>query len=105
MKVTMPEPVTYAHFTEDGLIRMWSRNPGHLQAVTEATGKQPTALITTTQAEAYKDACVREALEEAYQSARDVEASLLEDRMQHISGPAAANYVANRIRALIPPQQ
>jgi len=64
-KITMPEPVTYAHFTKDGLVRMWSRNPANLQAVTEAIGKQPTALITTEQAEAYAAARVREALEDA----------------------------------------
>jgi len=102
-KIKMPEPVTYAHFTEEGVIRMWSRNPDNLQAVTEAIGKQPTALITTTQAEAYADARVREALEQA--------AKQCEGRYQpwgNLADDRAADCMsraAGRIRALIPPQQ
>ena len=100
-KMEMPEPVTYAHITDAGFIRMWSREKTNLRAVTESIGREPVALITTDQAEAYKDACVREALDLAYQSAREVEKNLLADHLQHVSGPAAVSYVANRIRALI----
>lgn len=64
-QVNMPEPVTYAHFTPEGLIRMWSREKTNLQSVTDYLEREPEALITTTQAEAYAEARVREALEEA----------------------------------------
>lgn len=55
----LPDPVTYAHFTDDGMIRIWSKERTNLQAVTDAIGKQPSALISLEQAEAY----AREAIE------------------------------------------
>ena len=57
-KTTMPEPVAYAIFAENGNIRIWSREPGGLP---DADSLGPMHhLITTAQAEDYKDACVRE---------------------------------------------
>lgn len=99
-QVKMPEPVAYAIFAENGNIRMWSSVPGDMPDL-DSLGPMH-QLITTDQAEAYKDACVREALDLAYQSAREVEKNLLADHLQHVSGPAAVSYAANRIRALIP---
>lgn len=59
-QVKMPEPVAYAIFAENGNIRMWSSVPGDMPDL-DSLGPMH-QLITTDQAEAYKDACVREAL-------------------------------------------
>lgn len=100
-KTTMPEPV--ARQFQDRAGKWYGFIDQRHYENTLADGTWPIRnLITTTQAEAYADARVREALEEAYQSAREVEEKLLADHLQHVSGPAAANYVANRIRALLP---
>lgn len=61
-KTQMPEPVTYAIFAEKGNIRIGSRAPGCLP---DADSRGPMChLITTTLAEAYAEARVREALED-----------------------------------------
>src|SRR5699024_5611674 len=62
-KATMPEPVAYAIFAENGNIRLWSTEPRDLPDL-DSLGPMR-QLITTNQAEAYADARVREALEEA----------------------------------------
>jgi len=89
--VKMPGPVAYAHIAKDGFIRMWSKEKTNLKAVTESIGKEPIALITTDQAEAYKDTCVREALEEA---------AGLCDRFSNRM--MSAEECADAIRAMIP---
>ena len=99
-KVTMPDPVAWAHFTRDGLIQIWSRQKTDVDSLERIKGKQPDALITTTQAQAYKDACVKAALEEAYSTVRDLEKKLLTE-CPHASAPGAANFAANQILALI----
>ena len=65
-KATMPEPVAYAIFAENGNIRLWSTEPRDLPDL-DSLGPMR-QLITTNQAEAYADARVREALEEAAQT-------------------------------------
>lgn len=65
-KKTMPDPVAYAIFAENGNIRIWSKEPRDLPDL-DSLGPMH-HLITTEQAEAYADACVREALEEAAQT-------------------------------------
>jgi len=62
-KVTMPDPVAYAIFSENGNIRIWSRVPRDLPDL-DSLGPMH-QLITTAQAEAYAAAKVREVLEEA----------------------------------------
>lgn len=62
-KTTMPDPVAYAIFAENGNIRIWSKEPQDLPDL-DSLGPMH-QLITTTQAEAYADARVREALEQA----------------------------------------
>lgn len=94
-QVKMPEPFTFFHGyrTQDLNGNKDDKPPMPYVGL---------PLFTTDQAEAYANARMRESLEEAYQSAREVEKKLLADHLQHVSGPAAANYVANRVRALIP---
>lgn len=67
-KVTMPEPVAWAHFTEDGLIQIWSRRKDDVESLERLMGKPPNGVITTTQAQAYADAVRREALEAVIQN-------------------------------------
>ncbi|MCQ9618355.1 hypothetical protein L1889_18115 [Paenalcaligenes niemegkensis] len=50
-KATMPEPVAYAIFAENGNIRIWSREPRDLPHL-DSLGPMD-QLITTDQAEAY----------------------------------------------------
>jgi len=61
MTIPMPEPVAWAHFTKDGLIQIWSRKKTDVESMERLMGKRPDDLITTSQAEAYADARVREA--------------------------------------------
>lgn len=69
-KVQMPEPVAWAHFTRDGLVQIWSRRKTDVASLENVVGRPPEAVITTTQAEAYAAAKVREALEAAADLAR-----------------------------------
>lgn len=84
-KVTMPEPFMYVIMEPDG---------------NEAGLYQEVALITTTQAEAYADARVREALEKAAQICWEMQSSpeFGKDDKDHWLAIAE-----RRIRALLPP--
>ena len=57
---------------------------------------------TATQMEAYKDACVREALLEAYRSMQELHMSLMSDATPCVHPAQIASFAANRISALIP---
>ena len=95
-KTQMPEPVAAVI---EGIIRQ--RRGADLD--------EGETLITTTQAEAYADARVREALERAIEACkayeRRVEATFIDNnRVQHATGAVVgASACADAIRALIPP--
>lgn len=102
MTIPTPEPVAVAFLAECGNVAY----TGHLEGpyrqlrALSADGRRGAslALITTTQAEAYKDACVREALEKAESIVRsnaDACASLAVRVMLHSN--------ADAIHSLIPP--
>lgn len=38
------KPVAWAHFTEEGLVRIWSTKWAQLKTLTDSLGKEPTAL-------------------------------------------------------------
>lgn len=96
-KVTMPEPVAIAYESADGLPAFNLTVDG---ALSLRTGD---ALITTTQAEAYADARVRGALEEAARSCEALDNNENGDINGYYRG--AARHCAARIRALIPPTE
>lgn len=99
MTVKMPEPV--AVIVSDYAL-FWAGS-GPIAPLCERTGaKVGSQLITTTQAEAYKDACVREALEEAAQICWEMQSSpeFGKDDKDHWLAIAE-----RRIRALIPPTE
>lgn len=85
-KVTMPEPFGWLlDCLPGGGLAFQRERPSEMQSLVNSTG----AVFTTDQAEAYADARVREALEEA---------------MRHVGGNAMDRRHAHRkIRALIPP--
>lgn len=94
-KVTTPEPRWYAAMHGQALYGVFDTPEAAFEAVSDTPGLITIdRLITTAQAEAYKDACVREALEKAAQVAE-------------FSHPAfhSPKTAAAQIRALIPPQQ
>lgn len=69
-KVTMPEPVACLWIKNGVVVNAFNRPPrlhdsDHRNEYFIKKGFTEEPLITTTQAEAYKDACVREALESA----------------------------------------
>lgn len=98
-KTTMPSPVA---------VMWWEDESGGRQAPVRRLEVWPPfeplerfdALITIDQAEAYAAAKVREALEEAYLTVRDLEKKLLAGS-PHIGAPQAASFAANQILALI----
>lgn len=45
-------PIAYAHISDRGLIRIWSKEKTDLDSVTKEIGKEPVSLITLEQAEA-----------------------------------------------------
>ncbi|TGV05839.1 hypothetical protein E4695_15125 [Alcaligenaceae bacterium 429] len=123
-KVTMPEPVAYLRSDElrklgdPNKIKGMSIHAVMDSARLSAKGTKElaeryghgVAIITTDQAEAYKDACVREALEEAAKQPREYAMTLekngwgnrFPDELTAIFN--AADNMADRIRALIPKQ-
>jgi len=96
--VPMPEPVAviapaYALFWASG---------DTLTRICERTGaKVGSLLITTTQAEAYADARVREALEAALREMVELAADTRANKELVAHESWIANCAANRIRALI----
>ena len=92
-KTTMPDPVGY-QWLDTGHFRK------NVPVGSDVSTFNP--LITTDQAEAYKDACVREALLEAYGSMQDLHMSLLNDANHYVHPVQVASFAANRISALIP---
>lgn len=92
-KATMPEPVAEIC---SGHTLHWAGS-GPIAPLCERTdAKVGSLLITTTQAEAYKDACVREALEES--ARRCVESPMMNT---DVYCGATAKLCADRIRSLI----
>lgn len=98
-KVTMPDPVAYAIFAENGNIRLWSKEPQDLPDLNSLGPMRQ--LITTEQAEAYAAAKVKEALLEAYRSMQELHMSLMNDTSHCVSPAQVASFAANRISALI----
>lgn len=94
-KVTMPEPVAWMHEEFDHTI-----TDNNKRAASSTFSRYRYGLITTTQAEAYADAKVREALEEA--------ASVLEnnsDACRSLAVRVLLSSNADAIRALMPRTQ
>ncbi|NYT67938.1 hypothetical protein [Pusillimonas noertemannii] len=85
MKVTMPTPCAYLYTAPSG-----ARVVDLKRVDLDTPGLTISGLITVDQAEAYKDACVREAVESVL--------NLLHDSRVHVEG-----FVFDSIQALLPP--
>lgn len=110
MTIPMPEPVAYLYEYEDGQKVLTSS----LDAI-QRSSKAWLPMITTTQAEAYADARVREALEEVNQVLEGLYTEALnarvpedeDDEAWNITCLARAQSISQaqlKIRALIPQQ-
>ena len=98
----------YGLFNDDGqLFRVCGSDEEAINAALDAGGiVEIERYITTDQAEAYANARVREALEQAYHELVDLHQSLLGDSVPASIHPAQiANIAANRISAMIPKER
>lgn len=100
-QVKMPEPLRLR----------WNKYTGRYDISEDHRAAGDADLITTTQAEAYADARVREALEMAVNACKVYEALVEKNfaennRVQHATGAViGASACADRIRALLPPTE
>lgn len=102
-QVKMPEPVTWVRQHPDGALTAEFLENEVIEPVRKQSGAWK-PLITTTQAEAYADARVREALEEAAAIADQKSRIGVLRSLEATHKSDAAREIAGAIRALIPQQ-